>query len=59
VTELYEADIKAFHCIKEFTHQLIHPLGRREKLAYECPWLADPSHELAGGKIFNLIFHCR
>jgi hypothetical protein len=30
--------------------QWIHPLGHQEKLAYECPQFADPTHEPAAGK---------
>jgi hypothetical protein len=56
VAELCKASLKACHYIKEFTLQQIHPLGRREKLAYECPRLADPSREAAVGKIFSLTF---
>jgi hypothetical protein len=32
------------------------PLGRREKLAYECLWLADPSYKPTTGMIFTLTF---
>jgi hypothetical protein len=54
VVELHEAELKACHCAEKFTLQRIRPLGRREKLAFESPWLADPNHEPAGGKIFIL-----
>jgi hypothetical protein len=32
------------------------PLGHRDKLAYDYPWLADLSREPATGKMFNLHF---
>jgi hypothetical protein len=53
VIELRQAGLQACHCVEEFTLRRIHPLDRREKLAYECPHLADPIHELAGGKILS------
>jgi hypothetical protein len=54
VAELCEAGLKYCHCAEEFTIQQIHPLGCREKLAFECLWLADPNREPADGKIFIL-----
>jgi hypothetical protein len=36
VAELRDAYFMACHYAEEFTLQWIHPLGRREKLAYEC-----------------------
>jgi hypothetical protein len=56
VVELHDIGLRGCHCVEEFTHRRIHPLGRLDKLAYECPWLADPSHEPAYGKIFILFF---
>jgi hypothetical protein len=56
VAELRQAGLKACHCGEEFTLQRIRPLGHQEKPAYACPWLADPSCEPAGGKIFILKF---
>jgi hypothetical protein len=53
VAELHEARLKACHCAEEFTLQQILLLDRREKLAFECPRLADPSYEPADGKIFT------
>jgi hypothetical protein len=50
VAELCEAGLNACHCIKEFHLRRIHPLGCREKLAFKCPRLSDPSHEPAEGK---------
>jgi hypothetical protein len=52
VAELHEAELKACHYAEEFTLQRIHPLGHLEKLAFECPWLADPNREPTDGKIF-------
>jgi hypothetical protein len=54
VAELREARLKACHCAEEFTLRPIRPLDRREKLAFECPRLADPNHEPADGEIFIL-----
>jgi hypothetical protein len=54
--ELHEASLKACHCTEEFYLRRICPIGRWEKLAYECPRLADPSREPADGEIFSLIF---
>jgi hypothetical protein len=54
VTELREAGHKACHCTKEFTLQWICPLSHQEKLAFECPWLADPNREPADGMTFIL-----
>jgi hypothetical protein len=56
VAELKDASLRACHCVEEFTLRWIRPLGHREKLAYECPRLADPSHEPATGKTFSLYF---
>jgi hypothetical protein len=50
-TELCQAGLWSCHCIEEFTLRRILPLGCREKLAYECPWLTDPTPEPADGKI--------
>jgi hypothetical protein len=41
------------HCAEEFTLRRIRPLGRQEKLAYECPRFANPSREPADGKILT------
>jgi hypothetical protein len=57
VAELHETGLWACHCSEELTLMWIHSLGRREKLAYECPWLADPSREPAASKIFTLTFY--
>jgi hypothetical protein len=54
VAELREAKLKVCHSAEEFTLRWICPLGRREKLAFECPQLADPNRESADGKIFIL-----
>jgi hypothetical protein len=57
VAELHIAGLLAWHCAKEFTLQRIRSLGRREKLAYNCPRPADLSREPAAGKMFNLHFY--
>jgi hypothetical protein len=54
VVELHTAGLRACHCAEEFTLRRIHPLGHRERLAYDYSRLVDPSHEPAAGKIFNL-----
>jgi hypothetical protein len=58
VTNLRDSSLRAHHYAKEFTLRWIHPLGHREKLAYECPRLADPNREPATGRIFNFLFIC-
>jgi hypothetical protein len=51
VTELYQAGLRACHYAKEFTPRRICPLGRREKLAYECSRSAEPTCEPVDSKI--------
>jgi hypothetical protein len=58
VAELCDSDLRVRHCVEEFTLWWIRPLGRREKLAYECPLLTDPSREPAAGRVFNFAFNC-
>jgi hypothetical protein len=58
VAELHDSGLWARHCAEEFTLQWICPLGCREKLAYECPQLADPKHEPSIGRILNFAFNC-
>jgi hypothetical protein len=58
VAELRDGDLRACHYVEEFTLRWILPLGRREKLAYECPRLVDPHHELDVGKISNSSYCC-
>jgi hypothetical protein len=50
VAELYDSGLWALHYTEEFTLRQIRPLDHREKLAYECPWLVDPSREPAASK---------
>jgi hypothetical protein len=48
-----------FECVTALRSLLFDefaPLSCREKLAYECPRLSDPSHESGAGKIFNFAF---
>jgi hypothetical protein len=54
VAELHEARLKAYHCVEEFTLRQIHPLSHQEKLAFNCPRLANPNREPADGEIFIL-----
>jgi hypothetical protein len=58
VAKLHDSGLRARHCAEEFTLRWIHPFDHREKQAYECPRLADPSREPADGKIFNFAFGC-
>jgi hypothetical protein len=58
VVELHIFGLQACHYAEEFTLRWIQPLGHREKLAYECPRLADPSCEPTAGKNFNFVFSC-
>jgi hypothetical protein len=58
VAGLCDAGLRACHCAEEFTLRWIHPRGHRDKLAYECPWLDDPSCEPAARKIFESIYCC-
>jgi hypothetical protein len=53
VVELYQAGLEACHCVKEFHLRRICPLDRREKPAYECPRLADPSRYPTEGEILT------
>jgi hypothetical protein len=57
VAELCAVGLWACHYTEEFTLWWIHPLGHREKLAYDCPRLVDPSREPTTGKMFNLHFY--
>jgi hypothetical protein len=59
VVELRDSGLRVRHYTDEFTLPWIHPLSHREKLAYECPRLADPSHDPATGRIFSFAFNCR
>jgi hypothetical protein len=55
VTELRQAGLEVCHYAEEFTLRRIRPLGHREKLAFECSWLADPNRDPLAGKILNLL----
>jgi hypothetical protein len=55
VVELHDVGIWACHYAEEFTLWCICPLGSRDKLVYECLWIADPSHELADSNILTLL----
>jgi hypothetical protein len=52
--KLHQDGLEACHYTEEFTLQW-GPLGHREKLAFECPWLADPNRDPPAGKILNLF----
>jgi hypothetical protein len=58
VAELRDFGLWACHYAEEFTLRWIRPLVRWEKLAYECPRLADPSCESVVGKNFNFVCSC-
>jgi hypothetical protein len=53
VAELRDTGLRACHYAEEFTLQRIHPLDHRDKLAYECPRLADPDHDPTDSKILT------
>jgi hypothetical protein len=55
VAKLCEAGLKACHCVEEFHLQRIRPLGHRERLAFECSRMVDPSCEPADGRIRLLL----
>jgi hypothetical protein len=55
VIELHWAGLEVCHCAEEFTLRRILPLDRREKLAFECPWLANPNRDPLAGKILNFL----
>jgi hypothetical protein len=60
VAELCSTGLQACHCTEKFTLRQIHPLGRQEKLAFECPRLADPNRKPASGRIFiRSFYYCR
>jgi hypothetical protein len=56
VAELCTVGLRACHCVEEFTLRWIRPVGRRERLAYDCLQLADLSCEPAAGEMSNLHF---
>jgi hypothetical protein len=56
VVEIRAIGLWVCHYTEKFTLRQIHRLGRQERLAYDCPWLADSSHEPAAGRMFNLHF---
>jgi hypothetical protein len=58
VVELCQASLKACHCVKEFYLRWIRPLGRRKTLAFEYPWMDNPSHDPSEGDLFILSPHC-
>jgi hypothetical protein len=57
VTKLRQAGLEACHCAEEFYLWRIRPLGRRKTLAFESPWLADPSRDPLPGNIFIFSFN--
>jgi hypothetical protein len=58
VVELCDTGLQVCHCSEDFTLWRIRPLDHREKLAYECPRLDDPSHDPDVIKIFNSTYCC-
>jgi hypothetical protein len=58
VVELRQAGLEACHCVEEFYLRRIRPLGRRKKLAFECPRLADPHREPSEGYPFDFSPYC-
>jgi hypothetical protein len=57
VAELHRVGLEVCRCIEEFHLRWIHPLDHREKLAYECPRLADPIRYPAEGEILTSPFY--
>jgi hypothetical protein len=57
VTKLSQANLEVCHYTKEFTLRWMCPLGHQEKLAFECPWLADPNHDSPASKILNFLLY--
>jgi hypothetical protein len=56
VGELRQAGLEACHYVEEFYLRRIRPLGRRKTLAFESPWLADPSRDpLPGNFLYFLL----
>jgi hypothetical protein len=53
VVELRQAVLEVCHCDEEFYLRWFCPLGHRNKLAFECPRLADPRHEPSKGYPFD------
>jgi hypothetical protein len=51
VAELRRARLKACHYVEKFHLRQIRPLGHRDKCAYECLHMTDPSHEPTDGKL--------
>jgi hypothetical protein len=58
VVELRQAGLAACHYIEEFYLRWIHPLGRRKKLAFEYPRMADLYREPLEGCLFVCSSHC-
>jgi hypothetical protein len=54
VAKLHDVGFQACHYVEEFTLQQIRPLGRRNMMAYECPWLNDLSRDLPLVRLLNL-----
>jgi hypothetical protein len=57
IAKLHQARLEACHCVKEFHLQRIRPIDRRKTLAFECPRIADPSHDPLECNIFVLSLH--
>jgi hypothetical protein len=53
VTELRQSDLWACHHAEEFNLRWIRPLGPWEKMVYEDPRLAGPSHDPTNSKILT------
>jgi hypothetical protein len=58
IVELHQAGLTACHYIEEFYLRWIHPFGRRKKLAFECPRMADLYCEPLEGCLFVCSSHC-
>jgi hypothetical protein len=58
VAELCQASLKACHYVKEFYLRRIRPLSHKKTLAFECPWMDNPSCDPSEGDLFILSPHC-
>jgi hypothetical protein len=55
VAELSQDGLEACHCTEEFTLLWNCLLSHQEKVAFECPRLADPSRNPAASKALNFL----
>jgi hypothetical protein len=58
VAELRQSGLEACHYVEQFYLRQIHPLGRRKKLAFECPRMVNPYHKPSEGCPFVFSPYC-